>query len=62
MQQQFPYDVKVDASYVGSRTMDVNTNDNQAGGARNLNVLSNAQIAQARTAALAAGVTASAYL
>jgi len=62
IQQQLPYDVKVDASYVGSRTVNVNTNDNQAGGARNLNVLSNAQIAQARTAATAAGITASAYL
>ncbi|HKO19579.1 MAG TPA: TonB-dependent receptor, partial [Acidobacteriaceae bacterium] len=40
MEQQFPYGVKVDASYVGSRTVNVNTNDNQAGGARNLNVLS----------------------
>jgi hypothetical protein len=40
----------------------VNTNDNQAGGARNLNVLSNAQLAQVRTAAAAAGITTSAYL
>lgn len=55
MQQQFPYDIKVDASYVGSRTMDVNTNDNQSGGARNLNVLSNAQLAQLQQAAIANG-------
>jgi hypothetical protein len=55
MEQQFAYGVKVDASYVGSRTVNVNTNDNQAGGARNLNVLSAAQIAQLQAAALAAG-------
>ncbi len=67
IEQQLPYDVKVDMSYVGSRTVDINTNDNQAGSARNLNVLSNAQIAQVRTAAAAAStpaktVTPSAYL
>ncbi len=60
MQQQLPYNIKVDASYVGSRTRDVNTNDNQAGGGRNLNVLSNAQLAQVRAAA--ASVTPSVYL
>jgi hypothetical protein len=54
--------VKVDASYVGSRTVNINTNDNQAGGARNLNVLSNAQIAQAQTAATAARITAATYV
>src|SRR5207248_2199982 len=42
-------------SYVGSRTVNVNTNDNQAGGARNLNVLSAAQITQLQQAAIAAG-------
>ncbi len=62
MQQQFPHDIKVDLSYVGSRTNSINTNDNQAGGARNLNVLSNAQLAQVRQSAAAAGVTASAYV
>ena len=55
MEQQLPYNVKVDASYVGSRTVNVNTNDNQAGGARNLNVLSAAQITQLQQAAVAAG-------
>jgi|GEM_PF-238723 len=57
IQQQFPYNIRVDASYVGSRTMDINTNDNQAGTARNLNVLSNTQLAQQRSAAVAAGFT-----
>lgn len=55
MQQQLPYGVKVDASYVGSRTVNVNTNDNQAGGARNLNVLSAAQLGQLQQTAIAAG-------
>lgn len=64
MQQQFPGNIKLDASYVGSRTMDINTNDNQAGGARNLNVLSNAQIAQARqtAASLPSPLTAAQYV
>lgn len=62
MQQQLPYNIKIDASYVGSRTVNINTNDNQAGGARNLNVLSNAQLAAARTAAAAQNITTSAYL
>ena len=51
MEQQLPYDVKVDASYVGSRTLDINTNDNQAGGARNLNVLSTHRLRNAAAAA-----------
>ena len=46
MEQQVRYGIKVDASYVGSRTVNVNTNDNQAGGARNLNVLSTQQLTQ----------------
>ncbi len=62
MQQQFPGGIKLDASYVGSRTRNINTNDNQAGGARNLNVLSNAQIAQATDTARGLGITPSAYL
>ena len=61
IEQQFPGGIKMEASYVGSRTMDINTNDNQAGSARNLNALSNAQIAQLRTAAAGAGMTAAAY-
>ena len=48
VQHQFPWSVRLDASYVGSRTYDVNTGDNQTGGSRNLNVNSAAQIAQAR--------------
>lgn len=67
VEQQFPYGIKLDASYVGSRTVDINTNDNQAGSARNLNVLSNDQISQARSAAAALStstktVSPSAYL
>ncbi len=40
--------MKVEVSYVGSHTFHINTNDNQAGGARNLNVLSVAQLQQAQ--------------
>lgn len=38
----------MDASYVGSRTYDINTGLNQAGGARNINVNTAEQLAQAR--------------
>ena len=62
IEQQLPYNVKVDASYVGSHTQHINTNDNFAGSARNVNVLSRTQIAAARTAAAAASSTAQAYL
>lgn len=67
MEQQLPHNIKVDISYSGSRTVDINTNDNQAGGARNLNVLSNAQLTAVRQAAATAGpggsaITPSAYL
>lgn len=62
MEQQLPYEVKVDASYVGSRTVNVNTNDNQAGGARNINVLSTSQLSQLRQAASAAGFVQSSGL
>jgi hypothetical protein len=48
IQHQLPWNVKVDASYVGSRTYDLNTGDNQLGAARNINVNSAAQLAQAR--------------
>lgn len=48
IQHQLPWNVKVDASYVGSRTYDLNTGANQLGSARNINVNSAAQIAQAR--------------
>lgn len=48
VQHQLPWSVKIDASYVGSRTYDLNTGDNQLGSARNINVNTAAQIAQAR--------------
>ena len=48
IEHQLPGAVKLEASYVGSRTYDVNTNDNQAGGARNINALSADQLAKAR--------------
>lgn len=48
VEHQLPWNVKVDAAYVGSRTVNVNTNANQSGGARNLNVNTPAQLAQAR--------------
>src|SRR6185437_11044176 len=44
VQQQLPHGIKADLSYVGMHTQNINTNDNDAGGARNLNVLSAAQI------------------
>lgn len=56
-EQQLPSSIKIDAEYVGSRTMHVNTNDNQAGGARNIDVLSRSQIASLQQAAVAAGFT-----
>jgi len=49
IQHQLPWNVAVDASYVGSRSYDINTGDNQSGGARNLNVLSAGQLQQAQT-------------
>lgn len=49
IQHQLPWNVTVDASYVGSRSYDINTNDNQSGSARNLNVNSIAQLQQAQT-------------
>lgn len=49
VQHQLPWNVAVDVSYVGSRSYDINTNDNQAGPARNLNVLSEAQLRQAQS-------------
>ena len=48
VQHQLPWNVAVDASYVGSRTYNINTSDNQSGGARNLNVLTRAQLQQAQ--------------
>jgi hypothetical protein len=48
IQHQLPGSIRIDASYVGSRTYDVNTGDNQTGGARNINVNSAEQLARAR--------------
>jgi hypothetical protein len=49
LQHQLPFDIRIDASYVGSHTQHLNTNDNQAGGARNINVLSDSQIQAIRS-------------
>ncbi len=46
VQHQLPWSVKIDASYVGSRTYDINTGDNQTGGARNINANTAEQIAR----------------
>jgi hypothetical protein len=48
IQRQLPFRAVLDLSYVGSRTHAINTNDNQAGGARNLNVPSLAQLSLAQ--------------
>lgn len=48
IEHQLPWSIKIDASYVGSRTYDLNTGDNQLGSAQNINVNTAAQIAQAR--------------
>ncbi len=48
IEHQLPGAIKIEASYVGSRTYDLNTGDNQLGSARNINVNTAAQIAQAR--------------
>ncbi|MBV9406752.1 MAG: hypothetical protein JO211_15505, partial [Acidobacteriaceae bacterium] len=47
VERQLPWETKLDVEYVGSRSYNINTNDNQAGGARNLNVNTVAQIQQA---------------
>jgi hypothetical protein len=48
IQHQLPWSVKVDASYVGSRSYDINTGDNQTGSARNINANTAAQIERFR--------------
>jgi hypothetical protein len=48
VQHQLPWNIVADASYVGSRSHNLNTNDNQSGAPRNLNVLSAAQLEQGR--------------
>jgi hypothetical protein len=47
IQHQLPWNIVIDASYVGSRTMDVNTNTNNGGNARNINVNTVEQLARA---------------
>ena len=48
VQRQLPGSFKLDLSYVGSRSVDVLTNDFNVGNARNINVLTAEQLAQAR--------------
>ncbi len=48
IQRELPYRLKLDVSYVGSRSRGILTGDAQNGGTRNLNVLSAAQLAQFR--------------
>ncbi|HZB44998.1 MAG TPA: hypothetical protein VE360_07135, partial [Pyrinomonadaceae bacterium] len=48
IQRELPFRMKFDLSYVGSRTRNILTGDAQGAGARNLNVNSAAQLAQAR--------------
>ncbi|HWS87932.1 MAG TPA: TonB-dependent receptor [Pyrinomonadaceae bacterium] len=48
VQRQLPGGFKLDVAYVGSRSVDVLTGDFNVGGQRNINVLSAAQLADAR--------------
>ncbi len=48
VQRELPFRIKLDVSYVGSRTRGIVTGDAQGSGGRNLNVLSAAQLAQFR--------------
>ncbi|HWR50866.1 MAG TPA: carboxypeptidase-like regulatory domain-containing protein, partial [Bryobacteraceae bacterium] len=48
LQHQLPFNMVLDASYVGSRSLNINTNQNQAGVNRNLNVPSVEQLNLAR--------------
>ena len=48
LQHQLPFNTVIGIEYVGSRSHDINTNDNQTGGARNLDVLSLQQLAVAQ--------------
>jgi hypothetical protein len=47
-QRQLPFRSVISVEYVGSRSHAINTNDNQAGGARNVNVPSLSQLALAQ--------------
>ncbi len=48
IEHQLPKNIKLDAEYVASRAYNVNTNDNNAGGARNLNALPLTALQQAQ--------------
>ena len=48
VQRELPWRMKLDVSYVGSRSRDILTGDAQGEGGRNLNVLSAAQLEQKR--------------
>ncbi|HEV2765414.1 MAG TPA: TonB-dependent receptor, partial [Pyrinomonadaceae bacterium] len=48
LQRQLPGNFRLDLAYVGSRSLDILTNDFNVGNARNINVLSAAQLADAR--------------
>ncbi|MCP9494894.1 MAG: carboxypeptidase regulatory-like domain-containing protein [Pyrinomonadaceae bacterium MAG19_C2-C3] len=48
IQRELPYRLKLDVSYVGSRSRDILTGDAQSSGARNINVNSAEQIARFR--------------
>jgi hypothetical protein len=48
LQRELPLRMKLDVSYVGSRSRGILTGDQQGSGGRNINVLSAAQLAQAR--------------
>lgn len=48
IERQLPFETKLDVEYVGSRSYHINTNDNQVGGARDINANPAAQYAQAQ--------------
>ncbi|MBV8830052.1 MAG: carboxypeptidase regulatory-like domain-containing protein [Acidobacteriaceae bacterium] len=48
VERQLPFETKLDVEYVGSRSYHINTNDNQAGPARDINANSAAQYAIAQ--------------
>lgn len=48
IQRELPWRMKLDVSYVGSRTRGILSGDQQSGGGRNLNVLSPTQLAAVR--------------
>jgi hypothetical protein len=49
VQQQLPWNMRLDVAYAGSRSTDLLTGDFNIGGARNINVLSAETLARART-------------